>query len=268
MWWRSGRQSAVAVALWLAMSSTAAGQIDVVSQNCLHLGWRWPTPNKVTGIVNASLNVNVRLLILQEVMPAGGVLGMNAILAALGAPGTYNIGFSPAYGVGSYQEMYAFYAHNTLLMGGVRGTGVGAAGAFSRPPAGVAITYNGNQFWLLNYHAVFGKNAAVRQAEVRQMPNAVNTFTAFLNVPVIIGGDWNLPTTDAAFQPLTMAGFGLGPNDITSLNPQGVLSSRYDHFAWRGAAAPQNPRVLPPLMTNPQWRTQVSDHLGITCRLP
>ena len=46
-----------------------------------------------------------------------------------------------------------------------------AAAAFSRPPDGVVITSPNTvaQFWMLDYHAVFGKNIGVRRAEVQQM---------------------------------------------------------------------------------------------------
>jgi hypothetical protein len=270
MWSRSGRRRlALALALSLMLPAASAAQTTVVSQNCLHLGWGQKTASKVAGIYAASNKVNADVMVLQEVMPKGGAQALADIVVKFGGPGTYTSVVGPAHGKGSYREFYGFIARNTFVMGGVTST-TNAAGVFARPPDGVTIAPPSGkaQFWAINYHAVFGKNIGIRQTEVRQMAAVAAAFNKVKALATVIGGDWNLPTTDGAFTPLTGAGYTVNPNVLTSLNPQGVRSSAYDHFAWNAAAAVANEQLLPPLMTDASWRTNVSDHLGIQCRVP
>jgi endonuclease/exonuclease/phosphatase family metal-dependent hydrolase len=273
MWSRSGRRLAGALALSLMLSlmlsAAIAAQTKVVSQNCLHLGWGQRTASKAAGIAGASSAVNVDVMVLQEVMPKGGYLGLVDIVKNLGGLGTYTAQVGAAYGKGSYRETYGFITRATYSAGAPVAAPTNA-GSFSRPPTGVVVTVPANaaQFWLLDYHAVFGKNAGLRQAEVVVMAQAAAGFTGVQNLPVLIGGDWNLPTTDPAFQALTNAGFGLGPNVLTSLNPGGTRSSAYDHFAWKPGTSANSAQIMPALMSDAAWRTNVSDHLGIVCRVP
>jgi endonuclease/exonuclease/phosphatase family metal-dependent hydrolase len=269
MWSRSGRRRlALALALSLMMTAPLAAQTMVVSQNCLHLGWGQKTVSKTNGIGAASLNVNADVIVLQEVMPKGGYNGLGAIVTKMGGIGTYTAQVGAPYGKGSYREMYGFITRKTFNAGAPVGAPTNA-GSFSRPPNGVVVTVptTAKQFWAINYHAVFGKSIGIRQAEVRVMAQAAAGFISAQNLPVVIGGDWNLPTTDGAFQPLKTAGFLLNPNDLSSLNPKGARSSAYDHFAWGNTATVANPKLLPALMTDQAWRTNVSDHLGIQCQV-
>ena len=270
--WRHA-PSAIGLALFVCVSAVtrinAQFGVNAVSQNCLHLGWGSHTDSKVRGIAAASDNaqgmgVEADVIVLQEVMPKGGADGTAAIAERM-SPGTYQTTVSPAYGKGSYKEFYGFIVKAIYTMGGVVGNPANNSGSFARPPAGVTVTVAGQQFWLINYHAVFGKNAGIRQAEVQQVPTVIAGFVGVTNIQVLMGGDWNLPTDDTAFN--GFGAYGRGPNEITSLNPQGIPSSRYDHFVWQLNSQPTNLQILDPIITTQEWRANVSDHLGITCQM-
>ena len=269
MWSRSGRRLVSALAVSVVLSASIVAQTTIVSQNCLHLGWGQKTASKAAGIGAASLSASMDVMVLQEVMPKGGYNGLVDIVNKIGGLGTYTAQVGAPYGKGSYRETYGFITRRTYNAGAPVAAPTNA-GSFSRPPDGVLVTIpsNATQFWLINYHAVFGKNIAIRQAEVRVMAQAAAGFTGVQNVALLIGGDWNLPTTDGAFQPLTTAGFGLAPNVLSSLNPNGSRSSAYDHFAFKPSNGASNAQILPPLMSDASWRTNVSDHLGVQCRVP
>jgi hypothetical protein len=273
MSWRRRNAIGGLVVLCLAAGRPAAAQFaqNVVSQNCLHLGWGGGTAAKAAGIGLAAAQAQgvgaaADLIVLQEVMPNGGAAGTALVVAQMPL-GAYNIGYSAPAGVGSYLEMYAFVANAPALMGPIIVNPPGAPAGFSRPPAGTNITTGAGNYWLFDYHAVFGKRIAIRRTEVALVPALVAAFQATLPaaLSLVIGGDWNLPTNDGAFA--GFGAYGLGPNVLTSLTRNGGLSSAYDHFAWQFPTAPINIVTLPPLMTNQAWRTTVSDHLGITCQL-
>ena len=79
---------------------------------------------------------------------------------------------------------------------------------------------------------------------------------------VVIGGDWNLTASEVS----SAVGCNNNcsePSGLTTLNPQGKLSSSYDHFIWSGKVTGSNFSVIQPLVTLPVWRKIVSDHLGV-----
>ena len=94
----------------------------------------------------------------------------------------------------------------------------------------------------------------------------------------IAGGDWNFPVTDPAFGAISK---GLGatvtvlPDGLTSLTPNGVTSSSYDHFVWvqtqlNVVITAINPYIVPPPggKSPYDFRTTFSDHLGIAISVP
>lgn len=251
---RSWFRRVLLIATAAMLPSAASADILVVSQNTLHLGWgnqnyqagknafiqalsNWP---------NAGLP---QVTMLQEVMAQANP---NAIQPAGGAVQFGNLkGANPRY-----QERYGLVSVNNLqrhlhILCYVDTAPLVSAGvAMSRPPDATLVGDSSNNrqraAWILNFHAIFGRAIAARQAEVREIGRIVARLTAAVpagcpgTTPnVVIVGDWNLPATDPAFRDLGLyAGFAqlnVSPNVATSLNAQGVPSSAYDHFVWDSA---------------------------------
>lgn len=246
-----------------------AATFSLLSQNCLHLGWG-ANPNKAVGLQTEFGLVPFDVILLQEVMAGANV----AAFIDPNQVGNYTIRVSGLKGSTGYKEAYAFIVHNNIPSSVVVDY-PDPNGDFSRPPSGVLLQTGGNWTWVVDYHAVFGRRKAVRVAEVQAMSGVYQWFQGFLAQGVayprvIIGGDWNLPGTDAAFGPLlgltgTMT---LAPDTATSLKRNGGLSQRYDHFVWdTNHITVNNPSVVPGVNGNAWWRANVSDHLGIACQV-
>jgi hypothetical protein len=232
---------------------------DLLSQNCLHLGWG-NYPNKAPSILAEAQAAPVTVL--QEVMNTT-VPVLNGV-----TPGGYNAIPSPLKGGGWYKEAYVFVVDPNLNPSAIADYPDPNA-YFSRPPSGIRVTpVGGNELWVIDYHAVFGRNAGVRRTEVGHMPTAVTWFQqqTIPNVTrMVIGGDWNIGATDQGFNNLTGAGFTITPNVLTSLKRNGGPSQPYDHFAYHTADTGVNgAAVVGPLNGGPWWRANVSDHVGIS----
>ncbi|HEY6213481.1 MAG TPA: endonuclease/exonuclease/phosphatase family protein [Vicinamibacterales bacterium] len=188
-------------------------------------------------------------------------------------PGNHVYLVSALLGRGTYREAYGFLVRNTLGHGQVV-TYADPNDDFEREPSFIEIRPPGRQTtWVGNVHVIFARRRRIarRQAEVRALPAAINAATTNAR-RVVVGGDWNLPATHAAFDTLRGAGYTISPNDRTTLVIGGRQVSRYDHFASSPAVrvtgqATINPSTLNRALDLPTWRTNISDHLGITCNV-
>ena len=283
-----------------AMLPTAASaDILLVSQNTLHLGWGNQNyqagKNAFIQTLASWPNTGVpQLTMLQEVMSQAS---QNAIQPIGGLVHFGNLKGATA----RYLERYGFVAVNNPqnhlhIFCSVDTTPLVSTGfTMSRPPDATLVGDSSNNqqrvAWILNFHAVFGRTVGGRQAEVSEIGRIIARLSAVVPTGcpgttsnVIAVGDWNLPATDPAFQALGQnAGFAqlnVAPNVATSLNPQGVPSSAYDHFVWDGArvqvsqvnlAAAQNACqtqvAIAASVLNAasllNFRQNCSDHLGI-----
>ena len=266
--------AAACVALLACALAARAATLEVYSQNTLHLGWGKPVyqTNKNDYIKNklvATASYDVALL--QEVMPKLG--GLSTIWP--NSPvGKYYVNESKAFGKSSYRETYGVLVNNRLgnVVLPVSGSTMtcSTSNAISRPPCGVLLKIGLVGTWFLDYHAMFG-SVANRKAEVGKIGAVVQAFqqtsvSGTKYARVVVGGDWNFPKADLA-KILALGGTTLAPDTETSLNPKGVLSSRYDHF-WctagmtcSGATAITAPPA--PYSTLPSYRTNVSDHVAV-----
>lgn len=256
----------------------SADTLTITSQNCLHLGWA-ASANKTTALTAAFAHSDIVLL--QEVMAQANVA------TVAGPPGTFKI--LPAAqapwpagtlkGSSSYKEAYVFLVESSLPVTPVLNY-PDPNNDFSRAPSGILVKTGADPTWFVNYHAVFGKSKRTRQAEVARMADVYvwyqNAVVSGQTYPrVVIGGDWNLPVEDAAFDPLAAAGSDMyfDPQTPTSLKSNGGLSSPYDHFVWdeglldMGDCEVVDPTTINPTYTTKYWRDWVSDHLGIACDL-
>ena len=277
----------------------AAQQMLVASQNTLHYGWGTTNPSRAQGsavvpgtgayktaqILSILPNVTAPgVLMLQEVMTLTDVGAM----AAACPPGPCAPYQSPAYGRGWYLETYLFLVSDPLGALSVNGLGVScgpgvggkACSNFSRPPVWLSVTPTGaggpGPLFLVDFHAVWGRSAAARQAEAKAMPAVVKLIKG--SNAIVVGGDWNLDVP--TLQPLlSAAANSLAPTALTSLNPAGQQSSSYDHFWFNKGGGynfgapllwPCNPATAGSAASAAAcsarlvtWRQNVSDHLGI-----
>jgi hypothetical protein len=274
---------ALAALLVIVAHQSASAQFTLLSQNTLHLGWG-KDPNKQaaknTYLFNTVIKpANFDVVILQEVMEQANL----ATLTTQFLPGTYNVVQTQALGPGNYKETYGFLVRvptpgNACCNIVQTPTGqhyvkYGGSG-FSRPPSGVLVQSPSNSTWVINYHAMFGAVGA-RRTEVSKVAAVIPQFQAFamgnpgqLYPRYIVGGDWNFPVTDAAFQYIntTLGGnLNVQPTVLTSIKPKGVgLSSSYDHFLWNTTLVTcNNPAAMPDNGSLPTFRLTFSDHLGV-----
>jgi endonuclease/exonuclease/phosphatase family metal-dependent hydrolase len=192
------------------------------------------------------------------------------------APAGFEVSVSAAKGRGSYREHYAVLTRRGSLRVLAAAEYPDAAGAFARPPFGVAVEErDGSRTWLVDFHAVFGKGgAAPRRQEVAAMADVLAHYTAH-PLPdgstverVVVAGDWNLAADDVAFDDLRAVDPTLvaAPNISSSLNAEGRFVSPYDHFLWsrdhvavHHAAEPRDTGGFAP----EDFRATLSDHAGI-----
>lgn len=280
-----GRGVSLLVALMLVLGAQAAhgATFRLASQNCLHLGWGQPGyQNTKNGVLRTEFN-NYDVVLLQEVMSTanlGAITPGNFTVVPNNNPLAPNM----LRGSTAYKEAYVVLVRNGIAnFGAVSFISPTNANApqFSRPPLSVLLRTGNSYTWVVDFHAVFGKSRTPRNQEATAMMNVVYAGLQNTNVPgtgaptnrIIMGGDWNLPSTAVGFNAFRaqLANPQILPNDKTSLKTNGGPSQRYDHFVWdQNVVNLQNCQVITPQSvnvgyTNLWWRQNVSDHLGITC---
>jgi hypothetical protein len=192
------------------------------------------------------------------------------------APAGFTTSVSTAKGRSSYREHYAMLTRDAAVRVLDRADYPDEAGAFARPPFGIAVEdKDKGRFWLVGIHAVFGNHGlAPRRLEVAAMAEVTAFYAGRMLADgtrvhrVIVAGDWNLPATDQAFAELedAMPGISTAPNVKSSLNTKGEYASAYDHFIWNrrhlSVDFADDPRDTGGLMPE-QYRQALSDHAGI-----
>ena len=281
----------------LLWATPAPAQFTLFSQNTLHLGWGknpyYTNKNTYlnTCVANSAQALNCNtwdVAILQEVMNGNQLNSGNPVLYPQPpGPGQYQVFLTGYQGKSTYREAYAFLVRQPTNAGDCctvitrndnnQSLSFAPGAIFSRPPAGIVVAEHGRETWIIDYHAVFG-NVNTRRAEVSAVGPAIVAFQTtnmganpgHLVPRFIVGGDWNFPNTDQAFNNIAQAvgaQLTISPTGLTSLNPKGALSSSYDHFVWDAnrVTLANGVVVQPPgNRTLPQFRTTFSDHLGIS----
>lgn len=270
----------------------AESDFVLYSQNLLRFGQGSNTTQKCQAIIDEAAVADI--IVIQELMTA-----YYPCLTPAGSS-TYPTGFSflsfGPFGTSSYKEYYGFLWRNTssgthpkveFQHNCIAPDCQGSKSVFARPPTAmlfkVTTTTKVFYIWIGNMHSVFGKTVAGRQIEA----SAAGDFFSVLRNwtypaitppaggwPTIIAGDWNLPITDSTntvtnpgFSWLTnQAAAGKPTNVATSLTRAGAASSPYDHILYNTATVTLSAQVTlnPPQPGQwPDWRQNVSDHLGV-----
>jgi hypothetical protein len=259
-----------ALLLALALPTESTGKsFEILSQNLLRLG-QGDTAHKTRKYKYFQNDVfeNYEVVLMQEVMRQAD---MNRI-----DPGGYSWYMTGLKGRSTYKEAYGFLI-KTPANGGFNVAGNGWVDYddvndwFERPPSGILVLSGDDPIWLVNYHAIFNL-VGPRTVEVGHMANVYSYFHGRSHGGessnrVVIAGDWNFPAHHRAFNPLRQAigaNVQIRPNEKSSLNSKGRVTSRYDHFVWEGNDLHTAEVVDPPIGVNKRtFRERYSDHLGI-----
>jgi len=237
----------------------------MLTQNGLHLGWGSQEQKQAKRQAFRSIFLDYDVVNLQEVMSPDEPAQL--------APAGYSATVSAAKGSASYREHYALLTRDGVVRVLDRADYPDEAGTFARPPFGVAVEDGKGRYWLVDFHALFGKGGpAPRRQEVAAMPE-VTRWYAERPLPdgsrierVVVAGDWNLPTTDAAFAELARTNWLAAPNVMSSITSRGAFASAYDHFLWNRAHMTihfaEEPRDIGE-HSLAAYRETVSDHAGV-----
>lgn len=227
----------------------AAPCFRLISQNALHLGWNDPSSKAIKNkafatMAQAAANQQANVIIpVQELMDKTKV----DILPDT----TWDFRSTPSYyGKSSYREAYGFLISSSIKGNVSDVVELGTVdpvqtGNFSRPPAGVIVICGthtqAENYWVLNFHAIFGKSKTPRKAEATAIINVMKAFLGhtytdssskqFKADNIIVAGDWNLDVSDLR-NILTSPTFGVDIIVKTSITRAGNWSKSYDHFAY------------------------------------
>lgn len=249
-----------------SLSSPAWADFCMLTQNTLRLGHGKPAYQSAKRDGFKAIFKDYDVVSLQEVM--------DPVEAARLAPPGFTATVSTAKGHSTYREHYAVLTRDAVMRVLDRADYPDHGGDFARPPFGVAVEdKDKGRYWLVGIHTVFGRHGVEpRRLEVAAMAEVSDFYArrALVDgsvVPrVIIAGDWNLPTTDEAFDALDEAGLMAAPNVLTSLNVRGEYASAYDHFAWDSKLVSvdfaEEPREVGGLPLE-EFRHSLSDHAGV-----
>lgn len=285
------RASAVRLALALVLAASLcpaaarAQSFVLLTQNVLRFGHGSRLLNQCNAITAASDSVDI--IVLQEVMTNGYpcLSGNNSKGVNVPVPPNFAYLTSSAKGRSSYKEYYGIL-YRTNVRNNVQITrlaeedNLSTTATFMRPPYGARFqvrdttaTGRSCNVWIVNIHSIFGKNVSDRRDEAAAMRTVYLNLKARDTSSVIVAGDWNLPADDAT-------GFGwvgtnnaaIQPNVYTSLTTTGAPSSAYDHaITTLNTSTPPTITITQPAAgwtytgtyTMPNWRKDVSDHMGV-----
>ena len=255
--------------VWLAILFAAIqplyAQILVSSQNTLHLSDSTRGATKRKTILDQNDNYNVNLL--QEVMKTADLDDVT--------PGKYYWKESDLKGKSSYKETYGIIYSDYLTANGEIEDYPDDNDDFARPPSGVMLKMkSGDYVWFIDFHAIWGKSASLREDEATEMAEVYKYFknleiNKIKTTKIVIAGDWNLDADDDGFDALKELDKGIlevTPNMETSLTRSGDPSQPYDHFvAEKGKLTGCVLTPIPDDEDSEWWRDNVSDHRGIKC---
>ena len=272
----------------IALPAAAQAQsFTILTQNMLRFGHGSRLQNQCNAI-DAAAAANIDIIVLQEVMVDGyPCLSGNNNKGVNGAiPANFAYVSSAAKGRSSYVEYYGIL-YRTTVRNNQQITyledddALSTTATFMRPPYAARFrvtdssttTPKSCDVWIVDIHSIFGKRLSERQDEAEAMKQVYDDLLVTNKGSVIVAGDWNLPADDGAFDWARAPNkLEIEPDELTSLTTAGAPSSAYDH------AVHTLDNTTPPsvalaqvggtwtytgTLSLPQWRTQVSDHMGV-----
>ncbi len=215
---------------WLLQRRTVA------SFNALHLGW----DNKKDMDAFACVIAHFDLVGLVEIDDASAVEAVAARVSALTGE-TFDWHVSP-YEVGNERgkEFYGYIWRraNAELLAPV-GFYPDPGDIIKREPYGADFRVGNSEFTLVMWHLRYGNVLGDRRVEAAELGNIHSWFDAQSPRPVLIGGDFNLPGTDAGFSAVAEGtlDFAIDPAQPTSIAAEG-LASPFDNFFFEAGGLP------------------------------
>ena len=176
-------------------------------------------------------------------------------------------------GTDEYKEYYAYlYKKDRVTFIKSEGFYPDTDNDFIREPYGATFKIGNFDFTYVLIHSIYGKKISQRQFEARKFIDIYNYFQNLdpLENDILIGGDFNLPANDSAFEPLLTHRdeiiYSLDPTIKTTIGTKGFANS-YDNLflskkytrEFKGESGALD-------ITNNEFiktRKEVSDHLPI-----
>nr|WP_299380319.1 helix-hairpin-helix domain-containing protein [uncultured Halomonas sp.] len=227
----------IALTLALGLWGQASADITIGSWNLKHLGWN---NGKHLASV-AKIMQGADLWALQEVMDTAAVQVLERQLEQQTGE-SWNSMASHAVGRNSYQESYAFVWRDASVeytQGAV--VYLDPGDLFAREPylAEFRDKDGGETVAMAVVHIVYGDSRADRTPEIRELASIWDWMRdIYPGSARLIVGDFNLPPTDRAWQPLRDAGAqpAITTGATTLSERDGRYVSLYDNF-WYDAAS-------------------------------
>ena len=135
-----------------------------------------------------------------------------------------------------YKEYYAFlYKKNRVNFVKSEGFYPDENNEFIRKPYGATFKIHNFDFTYVLVHSIYGKKISQRQFEANKLIDVYNYFQNLDSIEndILIGGDFNLPANDSAFDNLLSHGddiiYTLDPSIKTTIGTKGFANS-YDNI--------------------------------------
>ncbi|MGI0646900.1 endonuclease/exonuclease/phosphatase family protein [Pseudomonas aeruginosa] len=253
-----------------AISLPAQAEIKLATWNTLRLGQE---PSKDYEAMAAVISM-ADLVALQEVMDGAAVDHLEAMIEArTGEP--WSSMLSHPLGRGRYKEQYGFlWRDSAVAYSEGAAVYLDPGDRFEREPFSAAFVdkQSSQPFVVATAHILYGKSQLDRIPEIQALAGYWEWLQEIYQShwPIFLVGDFNLPPSHAAWQPLRQTARPLITTGGTTLSSRdGKYASLYDNFlVGAGTAKTVNkayvldfPRMLK--MTHLRARDTVSDHAPI-----
>nr|WP_298380467.1 helix-hairpin-helix domain-containing protein [uncultured Halomonas sp.] len=224
-------KSAVALTLALGLWGQASADITIGSWNLKHLGWN----NGKHLATVAGIMQGADLWALQEVMDTGAVQTLERQLEQQTGESWSSMA-SHAVGRNTYQESYAFLWRDSAVdytQGAV--VYLDPGDLFAREPylAEFRDKDSGETVAMAVVHIVYGDSRTDRTPEIQELASIWEwMYEVYPGSARLIVGDFNLPPSDLAWQPLRDAGAqpAITTGATTLSERDGRYASLYDNF--------------------------------------
>lgn len=262
------RSSALVAAFILVAPVASWADTLVGSWNVRHLGWGEDKDMMSVARIASAFD----LLALQEVMSIDALADLERAVEAITGE-AWEVMASEAIGRGSYREHYAFLwrsAEVSWLDGAV--VYIDDRDAFAREPFSARfLTADNYELVLASAHLIYGDSVEEREREAVALARYRHWLDeSFPGSPVYIAGDFNLPPSSLAWQPLGQVSAPLIQTGATTLSTiDGRFANLYDNI-WAPASIPvpisqsgifDFPSELG--FTHTQARESISDHAPV-----
>lgn len=253
-----------------AISLPALAEIKLATWNTLRLGQE---PNKDFEAM-ATVMAMADLVALQEVMDGAAVDRLEALIEARTGEAWSSM-LSHPLGRGRYKEQYGFlWRESAVAYSEGAAVYLDRGDHFEREPfsAGFVDKESSQPFVVANAHVLYGKSQLDRIPEIQALASYWEWLQEIYQStwPIFLVGDFNLPPTHAAWQPLRQTAKPLITTGGTTLSSRtGYFSNLYDNvYVGSGTSKTVSkayvldfPRMLK--MNHSQARATVSDHAPI-----